>query len=119
MRSYPLSFQPVGSRAISVRRGLLLLATLTAATVLFGACGGGSNDAGENGEQVQLVYQDWRSEWFPPMAQAMLDEFHATHPNIHVFYSPDPEHVEETMLAEMQAGTAADVFQGCCTFFPI
>ena len=70
-------------------------------------------------EQVKLVYQDWRTDWFPPMAQKALEEFHATHPGIRVFYTPDPDKVEDKMLADMQAGTAADVFQGCCTHFPI
>jgi multiple sugar transport system substrate-binding protein len=52
------------------------------------------------------------------MAQQMLDQFHATHPNIRVFYIPDPDDLEGKMLASMQAGTAPDVFQGCCTHFP-
>jgi multiple sugar transport system substrate-binding protein len=67
---------------------------------------------------VQLVYQDWRVDWFPGMVQEMLEEFHASHPNIRVFYTPDPEDFEPRMLADMQAGTAPDVFQGCCTHFP-
>ena len=53
------------------------------------------------------------------MAQQMLTQFHAMHPNIRVFYTPDPEGVAEAMLADMEAGTAPDVFAGCCTFFPI
>ena len=69
-------------------------------------------------EEIQLVYSDWRTEWFPPMAQEMLEQFHAEHPNIHVFYTPDPENFQEKMLADFQAGTAPDVFQGCCTHFP-
>lgn len=69
--------------------------------------------------QIQLVYQDWRTDWFPGMAQAMLEEFHAQQPNIRVFFTLDPENLEEKMLADMQAGTAPDVFQGCCSFFPI
>jgi multiple sugar transport system substrate-binding protein len=54
------------------------------------------------------------------MVQEMLQEFHSTHPNIRVFYVPDPENLqyEEKMLADFQAGRAADVFQGCCTHFP-
>jgi multiple sugar transport system substrate-binding protein len=68
---------------------------------------------------VQLVYQDWRTEWFPAMVQQMLDQFHDTHPNIRVFYSPDPENVETKLLSDMQAGTAPDVFQGCSWWFPI
>ena len=67
---------------------------------------------------MQLVYQDWRTDWFPPMVQAMLEEFHASHPHIRVFYTPDPENFEQRMLADMQAGTAPDVFQGCCTHLP-
>jgi multiple sugar transport system substrate-binding protein len=69
-------------------------------------------------EEIQLVYSDWRTEWFPPMAQEMLEQFHAEHPNIHVFYTPDPENFQEKMLTDFQAGTAPDVFQGCCTHFP-
>ena len=52
------------------------------------------------------------------MAQEALEQFHATHPNIRVFFVPDPVDVTEAMLAEMEAGTAPDVFQGCCTHFP-
>ncbi len=70
------------------------------------------------GQKVQLVYQDWRTNWFPPMTQQLLAQFHETHPNIRVFYIPDPENLEEKMIVDMQAGTAADVFQGCCTHFP-
>ena len=82
------------------------------------AQGCSSSEPGQE-DQVHLVYQDWRNDWFPPMVQEMLQEFHATNPNIRVFYIPDPDNVEESMLAYMQAGTAPDVFQGCCTFFPI
>lgn len=64
------------------------------------------------------MYQDWRTEWFPPMAQQMLDEFHATHPNIRVFYVPDPESVEKAMPVAFESGTAPDVLQGCCDFYP-
>jgi multiple sugar transport system substrate-binding protein len=52
------------------------------------------------------------------MAQEMLEQFHETHPHMHVFFTPDPPDLRERMLADMQAGTAADVFQGCCTHFP-
>lgn len=70
-------------------------------------------------EQAQLVYQDWRTEWFPPLAQKLLAKFHELNPDIRVFYTPDPENLEDKMLSDMQAGTASDVFQGCCTFFPV
>jgi len=72
----------------------------------------------DDGEIVQLVYQDWRTDWFPGMAQAMLDEFHALHPNIRVFYTPDPEDVPGEMPGIFEAGTAPDVVSGCCDFFP-
>jgi multiple sugar transport system substrate-binding protein len=55
------------------------------------------------------------------MAQQMLEEFHATHPNIRVYYNLDPENkeFEEKSLVDLQGGTAPDVFQGCCSFLPI
>ena len=67
---------------------------------------------------VQLVYQDWRTDWFPAMAREMLERFHADHPDIHVFYSPDPDDYVTRMPTDMVSGIAADVFQGCCTHFP-
>ena len=70
------------------------------------------------GEIVQLVYQDWRTDWFPGMAQEMLDEFHRQHPNIRVFYTPDPEDVPGEMPGMFEASTAPDVINGCCDFFP-
>ncbi|MEJ2710967.1 MAG: sugar ABC transporter substrate-binding protein [Anaerolineales bacterium] len=72
----------------------------------------------QQGGKVQLVYQDWRTNWFPPMTQQLLEQFHQTHPNIRVFYIPDPENLVDQMPVDMQSGTAADVFQGCCTHFP-
>jgi multiple sugar transport system substrate-binding protein len=90
-----------------------------AAGVSLNACSVFPSASGRRqSERVQLVYQDWRTDWFPPMAQQMLDEFHATHPNIRVFYVPDSENLEEQMLKDMQQGTAPDVFQGCCIHFP-
>ena len=101
-------------------RAALLLVGASATLLLLSACGDSEPDRqGAGDEVVSLVYQDWRTDWFPAMAQEMLDEFHATHPNIRVFYTPDPANLEESMLADMEAGTASDVFQGCCTFFPI
>ena len=92
--------------------------TLLPLLMLAAACGSGSSEQ-EEAPTVQLVYQDWRTDWFPPMVQEMLEEFHATHPNIRVLYVPDPDDLEDSMLLDMQTGTAPDVFQGCCTFFPI
>ena len=100
------------------RHRLEMLFLVLGIILVVAACGD-DEDASVSDRPVQLVYQDWRTDWFPAMAQEMLAEFHATHPNIKVFYSPDPEYLQDTMLAEMQAGTAPDVFQGCCTYFPI
>jgi multiple sugar transport system substrate-binding protein len=52
------------------------------------------------------------------MAQRELANFQAQHPEMSVFYTPDPENLAEQMPLEMQAGNAPDVFQGCCGFFP-
>lgn len=99
--------------------GPALSAALSLPLILLiaSACGSDSADEPED-ERVQLVYQDWRTEYFPPMAQEMLDRFHETNPNIRVFYTPDPDDVEQTMASDMQAGVAPDVFQGCCSHFP-
>lgn len=102
------------------RRDFLQRAAIIAAGSALTACGAPqARPPARGGEKVQLVYQDWRTDWFPPMARQLLEQFHETHPNIRVFYVPDPDNVEERMLVDMQAGTAPDVFQGCCTFFPI
>lgn len=92
----------------------LALAGLSAVVLASCSDGGDTSD-----EPVQLVYQDWRTDWFPPMAQQQLGSFHEEHPGLRVFYTPDPDNLEEVMVADMEAGTAPDVFQGCCSFFPI
>ena len=104
------------------RREFLKLAGMTAAGAALSACGSPlANPTGSSAHPIQLVYRDWRTDWFPPMAQQMLQEFHSTHPNIRVYYNFDPENneFEEKSLADLQAGTAPDVFQGCCSFLPI
>ena len=98
---------------------LTLAALLVAASFALGLPGCSGDDESDSAEPVVLSYQDWRTDWFPPMAQEMLEEFHASHPNIRVFYTPDPENLGTAMLEDMRAGKAPDVFQGCCTFFPI
>ena len=101
---------------------LLLLLLLLAACQPGGAAEEARIDTAAEpaaeGEIVQLVYQDWRTDWFPGMAQEMLAEFHELHPNIRVFYTPDPEDVPGTMPGMFSAGTAPDVISGCCDFFP-
>jgi len=101
------------------RREFLRLAGMTAAGAALSACDRSQPETPQGSdEKVQLVYQDWRTDWFPSMAQEMLEQFHATHPNIRVFYTPDPENVVESMPDAMQAGTAPDVFASCCAHFP-
>ena len=91
---------------------------VTALLVIYVGCG--SDESASDQPVVQLVYQDWRTDWLSEMVPQLLEEFHAEHPNIRVFYKADPlTPISSTMLAEMQDGTAPDVFQGCCSFFPI
>ncbi len=52
------------------------------------------------------------------MARDLLAQFHETHPNITVYFVPDPENLVDQMPIDMQAGTASDLFQGCCAHFP-
>jgi ABC-type glycerol-3-phosphate transport system substrate-binding protein len=101
------------------RRSFLQLAGLASSSFVLNACNPlkYSNPINQN-KKVQLVYQDWRTDWFPSMAQDMLSQFHSEHPNIRVYYTPDPEDLQDKMLVDMQAGTAPDIFQGCCTHFP-
>jgi hypothetical protein len=82
------------------RRQFLRLAGVATAGGVLGVCTPTRLQPAPRDEgPVQLLYQDWRTEWFPRMAQHMLDEFHASHPGIRVFYSADPENFEERMLA--------------------
>ena len=98
---------------------LLFALALSATAPSLSACGGGGDSSTSSGQgRVQLVYQDWRTEWFPPMAQRELQLFQAQHPDLSVFYTPDPENLIDQMPLDMQAGNAPDVFQGCCGFFP-
>ena len=101
------------------RRDFLRLAGIATAGATLAACGvtPAQPPAATQGP-VQLVYQDWRTEWFPGLAQEMLAKFNSEHPNIRVFYTPDPDNLEVKMPADMAAGIAPDVMAGCCDFFP-
>jgi multiple sugar transport system substrate-binding protein len=117
------SYPPMRGARLS-RRQFLRLAGTAAAGAALAACSAPSSSppaqwASPTGK-VQLVYQDWRTEWFPPMARQMLDEFHASHPNLQIFYTLDPpsESFDQKMQNDFEAGTMADVFAGCCSFFP-
>jgi ABC-type glycerol-3-phosphate transport system substrate-binding protein len=101
------------------RRAFLRLAGAAAGSAALAACTTpGTRPETASGEKVQLVYQDWRTEWFPEMAQQMLAGFHASHPNIRVFFTMDPDNLVEQMPLDMEAGTAPDVLAGCCDFLP-
>ena len=122
VRKPKLSLQ--GGRSVTKstlsRRDFLKLAGLFYGGALLNACRPFvSPPITSTSNEVQLVYQDWRTEWFPLMAQQMLEQFHSTHPDIRVFYVPDPVDVEESLLEDMRAGVAPDVFAACCSFFPI
>ncbi|MBI1293744.1 extracellular solute-binding protein [bacterium] len=118
----PLTTQTQPPLVLS-RRGFLRFSGLGLAGAVLSACTSSQSLSQLRDEPtpavIQLVYQDWRTDWFPPMVQRLLAEFHDEHPNIRVFYTPDPENVGEVMLSDMASGTAPDVFQGCCDFFPI
>ncbi len=102
--------------AISRRDFLRVLGFSTLGATLA-ACGP-SAPSGSVDSPTNIVYQDWRTEWFPPMVEQMLAQFHQEHPQIRVFFTPDPENYLQEMSIDLEAGYAADVFQGCCTHFP-
>lgn len=99
------------------RRSFLGLMGAGAASALLSGCRPAATL--EPGGSVQLVYQDWRTDWFPAMAQEMLAQFHAQQPDVRVFYVPDPSNVETQLILDMRNGNAPDVFAGCCAFFPV
>lgn len=100
------------------RREFLRFAGYSAAGAALAACGVKQTTPVASSSPVQLVYQDWRTEWFPAMAQRMINQFTAEHPDIQVFYISDPENLEEKMPQDFAAKTAPDVLAGCCEFFP-
>lgn len=101
------------------REFLKAMGTFAAGAALAACTPGMAVPKARSGEKAQLVYQDWRTDWFPEMSMRMLEDFHAANPNIRVFYTPDPDNLEEKMLLDMGAGTAPDVLAGCCDFFPV
>src|SRR4030067_340184 len=107
--------------SLSPRAAIQLIGAAAGGAALAACGGAGRPLSSSSSDKVELVYQDWRTEWFPQMVQEMLDEFHATHPTIRVYFVPDPENAvfADRMLSDFQSGTAPDVFQGCCTHFPI
>jgi multiple sugar transport system substrate-binding protein len=101
------------------RRDFLKFTGLTiAGTALSGCSSLLPKSNSQSGGDIQLVYQDFSDNWFPPMAKQLLGQFHTAQPDISVYYIPDPINVVDQMTTDMQAGTAPDVFQGCCVQFP-
>lgn len=98
------------------RRAFLRLAGSVAAVATVTGCTPSPPTAPvRSSGKVQLAFQDCRCLG----EQLLLQDFHTAHPNIEVFYTPEPDNYEERMLADMQAGVAPDVFAGCCDTFPI
>jgi multiple sugar transport system substrate-binding protein len=103
------------SRLNISRRALLKSAATIAACAALAACTPRLSTLSPAANKVRLVFQDCRCLG----EQLLLQQFHETHPDIEVFYIPDPENFEEKMLADMQAGTAPDLLVGCCDTLPI
>jgi len=98
---------------------ILLGITFLNLALLTACVSDSSTPVDSNDKNVQLVYQDWCTDWFPAMAQEMLDKFNIAHPNIQVFFIPDPEEdYHSKVLSDFESGTAPDIFQGCSTQFP-
>ncbi len=101
------------------RRDFLKFMGVALAAGELSACNGFKlSTAKEGNGKIQLAYQDFNTSGFAPMAQQLLQQFQAAHPTISVYYIPDPSNLIDQMPIDMQSGTAADVFQGCCTHFP-
>jgi len=101
------------------RRNFLRRTSIGAGALAIASCSPFQSNVGTNpDDQVQLVYQDWRTDWFPSLAKRMLEVFSETHPNIHVFFTPDPENLTEQMELDFRNGSAPDVLAGCCDFLP-
>ena len=106
------------SRFLS-RRDFLKITGLAVAGSALSACSSFlPKSSVPSAENAQLVYQDFGDKWFQPMARQQLEHFHATNPHINVYYIPDHDNVVDQMTTDLQAGTAPDVFQGCCAHFP-
>lgn len=100
------------------RRNFLKTAGSVSAGFLLNSCAPRKMGLGPHGSnEIQLVYQDWRTDWFPTLASRMLPEFIKNNPSIHVFYTPDPENLTEQLPLDFENGTAPDVLAGCCDFF--
>lgn len=109
-----------GSATKVSRRDFIRASGMVGLAAGLAACAPRTQLVGPHGSgKVQLVYQDWRTDWFPELAQSMMAKFESANPNIQVFYSPDPENLHEQMAADFAAGSAPDVMAGCCDWFAV
>ena len=106
-------------KPLSRRAFLATAGAMTAGALLVACAPRWTGSSPRSRGQVQLVYQDWRTDWFSGMAQQMLHQFHAAHPNIHVFFTQDPDNLDENMQEDFLEDTAPDVLAGCCDFLPV
>lgn len=97
------------------RRSFLKLAGSVTALAAIAGCTPQPQAVDARRGKIQLAFQDCRCLG----EQLLLQDFHDAHPDIEVFYTPEPDDFEETMLADLQAGVAPDVFAGCCDTLPI
>ncbi|MFB5190623.1 ABC transporter substrate-binding protein [Alicyclobacillus fastidiosus] len=96
--------------------GLLSVAVVGVSTAVQG-CGttatssSGSKDSSSSGGVVQLTYWNmWSGQW-EQVVQKMVDQFNATHPNIHVNMLAVPSASgDQKLLTAIAAGNPPDVF---------
>ncbi len=63
------------------RRTFLHLTGLAVAGTALQACGSTNSQATlKQDEVIKLVYQDWRTEWFPPLVQETMAKIETTQP---------------------------------------
>ncbi len=106
------------TRSAISRRDFLRSVGVSLAAVALSACArkapAAKAPAARSSGKVQLVYQDCRCRG----QQLKLQDFYDAHPNIEVFYTPDPDNFEGAMLADFEAGTAPDLMAAAAIFFP-
>ena len=89
------------------------------AGILLSSCAPQKRGLGPHGSgEVELVYQDCHTEWFPNLAGEQLAVFSQAQPSIHVYYSPNPSDLTMQMPLDFESGTAPDVLSGYGPFFP-
>lgn len=94
---------------VRLRRPLVALAAITAATLTLAGCSGGGGESPADGEPVEITFQSW-----VPNIDRAVDAFNASHEDIQVTLetiTAGPDGGYATMLSAVQAGNAADVAQ--------